>query len=62
MDFLAQVLVGQVVADERGADGAAEFLDGGVGGVFGAAAGEPGQDVFGLGGAQLQGARVFDTY
>ncbi len=52
MDLAAQVGAGEVVAGEDGAYGAAEFFEGGVGGVLGAAASEAAQDLFGLGGAR----------
>jgi len=59
VDLSAQFLAGQVVTDEDGAHDSAEFLDGLVGGVFGATAGEAAQHLVGLGGAQAQRGRVF---
>lgn len=52
VDFAAQRWRGQVVAGEDRTDGQAEFLQRGVGGVLGSTAGEPAQDLFGLGGTQ----------
>ncbi len=61
VDLAPQRGVGEVVADERGADGAAEFLERLVGGVLGAAAGEAPQHLFGLGGPEPQGGGVPTT-
>jgi len=60
MDLAAQLGAGEVVADERGPDGAAELLERLVGGVLGAAAGEAAQDLFGLGGSEPQRGGVLD--
>jgi hypothetical protein len=60
VDLAAELLVGEVVADEDGPDHPAEFLDGLVGGLLGAAAGEAAQHLVGLGGAQPQRGRVLD--
>lgn len=49
VDLPAQSRVGEVVADEDGPDRPADFFEGGVGGVLGAAAGEAAQDLFGFG-------------
>ena len=48
VDFAAQVRMGEVVGDKGGADRAAEFFDGLVGGVFGSTAFESSQDLLGL--------------
>ena len=60
VDLPAQVGAGEVVAGEDGAHGAAEFFEGLVGGVLGAAAGEAPQHLLGLRGAQPQGGGVLD--
>ena len=60
VDLPPQRGIGAVVADEEGAEHVAEFLDGLVGGVLGAAAGEAAQDLLGFGGAQPQRGGVLD--
>ena len=60
MDFPAQVLGGQVLAQEYGLDRSAQLDEGRVGGVLGAGTGEAAQDRLGLGGAQPQGGGVLD--
>lgn len=52
VDLAAQTGAGEVVTREERAYGAAEFFEGLVGGVFGAAAGEAPQHLLGLGGAE----------
>ena len=60
VDLASEVGVGEVVADERGADGAAELFERLVGGVLGAAAGEAPQHLLGFGGPEAQGGGVLD--
>jgi hypothetical protein len=60
VDLPAQLLLGEVVADEHCPDHAAEFLDRLVGRVLGTAAGEAAQHLVGLGGLEPQRGRVLD--
>jgi len=60
VDLASEVGVGEVVADERGADGAAELFERLVGGVLGAAAGEAPQHLLGFGGPEAQRGGVLD--
>ena len=60
VDLAAQLGLGEVVAEEDRPDRPAEFLERRVGGVLGAAAGEPAQDLLGLGGAEPQRGGVLD--
>jgi hypothetical protein len=60
MDLASERLVGEVLAGEDRAGGAAEFFERLVGGVLGAAAGEAAQDLLGFGGAELERGGVLD--
>lgn len=60
MDLAAQLGVGEVAAGEDGVHRPAEFFQGGVGGVLGAAAGEPAQHLLGLRRAQPERGGVAD--
>jgi hypothetical protein len=60
VDLEPELGLGEVVGDEDRADRAAQLFERLVGGMLRSAAGEPPEDLLGLGCAEPQGGGVFD--